>query len=116
MVYIHFNSEKSANYHYRKNAKISNEKLKMTPFIPPLLFNKFVDLSKNTFNERKCNPNLKTQIRVGNENLIILVKNKGDKEWELEPNLEAMGDIAEPQWHKVWPAVYIPELTSPSKG
>ena len=95
---------------------VSNEEIKITPFIPPQLFNRYVDLSKNTFHQRKNNTILKTQIRVGNEDLTLLVKSKGDKDWEIEPDLEAIGSISEPEWHKIWPSIYIPEITSPPKG
>ena len=27
-----------------------------------------------------------------------------------------MGDISEPEWHKMWPNIDVPDLTSPPKG
>ena len=74
---------------------VSNEEIKITPFIPPQLFNRYVNLSKNTFHERKNNTNLQTQIRVVDEDLILLVKNKGDKDQSTEPNLDCMRKLAE---------------------
>ena len=45
-----------------------------------------------------------------------MVKFKGDKEWEIEPQLTKMGDISAPEWHKIWPNIEIPDVTSPPKG
>ena len=41
---------------------------------------------------------------------------KGEKEWKVQDDLEAMGTISPPQWHKLWPIQKVPELTSPPKG
>ena len=63
-----------------------------------------------------ANSNLKTQISIGEEDLLLLVKSKGDQEWFQEENLEKFGPIPQPQWHKSWPTQPIPDLTSPPKG
>ena len=44
------------------------------------------------------------------------MKLKGDKEWTQKDNLECLGTISPPQWHKLWPAPKVPELTSPPQG
>ena len=54
---------------------------------------------------RQKDENLKTQIRLGEEDLILMVKFKGDKDWEIEPQLSKMGDISDPEWHKIWPNI-----------
>ena len=33
---------------------------------------------------------------------------KGEKEWTTQHDLEAMGKISPPQWHKLWPTQKIP--------
>ena len=58
---------------------VANNNIKVTPFVPPQLYCRFSDLSKTTYNERKANQNLKTQIRIGDEDLILLVKPKETK-------------------------------------
>ena len=69
-----------------------------------------MDLSKHTFEARKENELLKTQIRLGEDDLILLVKHKGDRDWEVEPNMFILGPIREPEWHKLWPAPSVPDL------
>ena len=27
-----------------------------------------------------------------------------------------MGDISDPEWHKMWPNIEVPDITSPPKG
>ena len=100
-VYKHFSTEKSANYLFIKTISVSNTDIKISPFIPPQLYKRFVDLCCTTFEARKANQSLKTQISIGEEDLLLLVKMKGDKEWEVKDNLEAMGPISSPQWHKL---------------
>ena len=53
---------------------------------------------------------------MGDNDLILLVKFKGDDEWEREHNLSEMGEIEHPEWHKIWPVPSLPTLTSPPKG
>ena len=53
---------------------------------------------------------------MGENDLILLVKVKGEDEWEREPNLSEMGEIEQPEWHKIWPVPSLPTLTSPPKG
>ena len=48
-LYLHFATEKSANFLYRKTTSINSitkNNIKLTPFIPPQLYNRFKDLSK----------------------------------------------------------------------
>ena len=58
--------------------------LKYHPLFPPQLFQRFAALSKLTFDARKANSNQKAQIRIGEEDLLLLVKAKGDNEWFQE--------------------------------
>ena len=115
-LYIHFSSQEPATLLLRPSAQISNEEIKVSQFIPPQLFKRFNSLSKNTYEARQKNKELKTQIRLGDNDLILLVKIKGDDEWEREYNLSEMGEIEQPEWHKIWPVPSLPTLTSPPKG
>ena len=86
-LHIHFSSQEPATLLLRRSAQISNNEIKVSQFIPPQLFKRFNSLSKNTFEARQKNKELKTQIRLGDNDLILLVKHKGDEEWERETNL-----------------------------
>ena len=48
--------------------------------------------------------------------MTLVVKYKGDKEWEHESDLTSLGPINEPEWHKLWSMPSVPDLTSPPKG
>ena len=48
-------TEKAVQYIHRKKAKVDNTEIKTKPFIPPQLYGRFVDLSKNTYEARKEN-------------------------------------------------------------
>ena len=85
-------------------------------FVPPQLFRRHNELSRLTYLERKKNPELKTQIRMGEKDLILLVKIKGDKEWELEEDIHAFGKLPSIEWFRNWPSREMPEITSPPKG
>ena len=34
----------------------------------------------------------------------------------MEPELDKMGSLPEPEWHKIWPSLDVPDLTSPPRG
>ena len=48
-IYIYFQDQNSAHYLFRKGAKVSNEEIKISLFIPPKLYSRFNDLSKTLF-------------------------------------------------------------------
>ena len=52
----------------------NKNKIKLTPFIPPQLYNRFADLSKNTYIAHRQHLGLKTLIRIGDEDLILYTK------------------------------------------
>ena len=87
-LYLHFSTEKSANFLFRRTITITNKstnpstsKIKVTPFIPPQLYTRFTDLSRHAYRVRQENTDMKTQIKIGEEDLVLLMKKKGDKEW-----------------------------------
>ena len=46
--HIYCQDQNSAHYLFRKGARVSNEDIKISPFIPPQLYIIFNDLSKKT--------------------------------------------------------------------
>ena len=58
----------------------------------------------------------KTQLRLSEDNLILLVKNKGDSEWEVESNMTLLGPLSESEWQKLWPIKNVLDFSSPPKG
>ena len=115
-IYIHFSSEDSAKYIFRKTSQVKNENIKISQFIPPQLFKRNNELSRLTFIQRKQNENLKTQIRLGESDLILLTRDKEEKEWNQEYDLDCYGELPEAEWFKSWPLKSMPLVTSPAKG
>ena len=48
--------------------------------------------------------------------MILLVREKEEKDWREEKNLACYGKIPEPEWFKMWPLRAMPVVTSPAKG
>ena len=59
---------------------------------------------------------MKTLIKIGEEDLILLTKTKGDKNWTQQNDLEIYGQIALPHWHSLWPTKKIQVTSSPPQG
>ena len=115
-VYLTFKSEENAEYIMRKAQICRNHEIKVFPFIPPQFFQRFNDLSRNTFLARKQYSNLKTKIQLGEKDLILRTKIKDETSWEREHDLEVFGKISNPDMEKKWPATEVKYITSPPKG
>ena len=88
--YLHFATEKSADFLQRKAITINTmyintdrQRINIKPFIPPQLHNRFADLSKHCYDRRQENSDFKTRITLGEEDLVLYTKHTGDKEWKL---------------------------------
>ena len=83
-------------------------------FIPPQLRNRFSDLSKLCYDKRKEDSQYKTRITLGEEDLVLAIREPGALWKNVE--LDALGPISPPEWHKVWPRQETPIFTSPPRG
>ena len=70
-------------------------------FIPPQLHNRFSDLSKLCYDKRQEDTEYKTRISIGEEDLVLYTKTQGGL-WK-HTDINALGPISPPEWHKVWP-------------
>ena len=84
-------------------------------FIPPQLYARFNELSRLTYLQRKENTDLKTQIRLGENDLMLLVKFKGEKDWTVK-DINVFGELPPVELFKNWPNKPMPEISSPAKG
>ena len=120
-LYLHFATEKSAEYLQRRAITINtmytgtdrpraNTKL----FIPPQLHNRFADLSKLCYDRRQEDTEYKTRISLGEEDLVLYTKTQGGL-WK-NTDINALGPISPPEWHKVWPKQEMPQISSPPQG
>ena len=83
-------------------------------FIPPQLHNRFADLSKLCYDKRQEDKQYKTRISLGEEDLVLDTKAPGGQ-WE-STDINSLGPISPPEWHKVWPTQKTPYISSPPKG
>ena len=115
-IYLHFMDEKSCQYISKKAVMCQNSNINIFPYIPPQLFRRFSDLSRNTFIARQSDKRLKTRINLGEKDLELKTKLKDVTEWETEPDLTAFGEIGEIDISIKWPNVEVKQVFSPPKG
>ena len=53
---------------------------------------------------------------MGEEDLILLTKNKEEQDWNVETDLSIFGPLPDIDWIKSWPLTVMPDITSPPKG
>ena len=46
----------------------------------------------------------------------MLTKDREEKDWTEQKDLEFYGAIPDPEWFKLWPLKSTPIITSPAKG
>ena len=115
-IYLIFENKHSCEYLMRKSIVCKNANIKVFPYIPPQIFARFSDLSKLTYIARKEDTRLKTQINLGEEDLILKTKLKDETEWVVVDNLEEFGEISPLDMSIKWPQVEVKTITSPPKG
>ena len=120
-LYLHFATEKSAEYLQRRTINMNSTftdldrpKPNTKMFIPPQLRNRFYDLNKLCYDKRQENSQYKTRITLGEEDLVLAIR-EPDAMWK-NVELNVLGPISPPEWHKVWPRQETPIFTSPPKG
>ena len=89
-----------------------NPALNMRNFIPPRFYDRFMALNKTCTEARRNDPNLKTQIWFGSNDLEVLTKEKGSGDPYTNISLqEWLGDISIPEYDhsRKW----IPKLDRP---
>ena len=67
--------------------------IKVMPKIPPQFWDRNRSLEANCTYQRKTNPNLKTQVRLGQQDLELWTKSSNDPYWLQMVNIEAFGPI-----------------------
>ena len=121
-LYIHFGTEKSAEYLHRMvraiNSRIPEDDENPRPnskmFIPPQLHNRYADICKICYDKRQVDKNCKTRISLGEEDLVLEIKKQGEQWHNVDIN--TIGQISPPEWHKVWPIQKTPYLSDLPRG
>ena len=79
-VYVIFKKEEMCDYIYRKAQICRNDCVNVFPFIPPQIFQRYSDLSRNCFRVRKADPRVKTMIKLGENDFVLKSKIKNETE------------------------------------
>ena len=80
IIYFAVKSEDDIRDIYQRKAECRQDDTTIKMFIPPHYFDRFTTLNRICREKRESNPELKTQIRFGTNDLIILVKQKGSED------------------------------------
>ena len=115
-IYLHFKDDKGPKYIGKKAAICQNLNTNTFPYIPPQLFKRFSDLSRNTYFARQADKHLKTKISLGDKDLELRTKLKDVSEQEIEPDLSIFGEIEEADSSILWPGVEVKQIFSPPRG
>ena len=80
IIYIATENEQDIREIYTRKAEGKTDKTTVKSYIPPQFFERFSMLNRICADKREADHNLKTQIRFGDKDLIILTKRKGESE------------------------------------
>ena len=92
IVYIAVSNERDVKDIYSRKAEVRSDNTIVKSFIPPQYFERFSALNRICAARREQNDNLKTQIRFGERDLIVLTKEKGSQEPYRIENLYSFVD------------------------
>ena len=77
-------------------AKGKKLNIRLISKIPQQFWERNKVLENLCYNERQLNPNLRTQVRLGKQDLELMTKHKDEMFWRSTPN-EAYGQLPEPE-------------------
>jgi len=90
-----------STYLFKKAALVRNPpRVQIRSFIPPQMYQRYIDLSKNLYLARQTDNSLKTQVRIGQEDLLLRIEIKNlenpedDTYWQAIQDLEKFGPIS----------------------
>jgi hypothetical protein len=87
-------SEKEVKEIYKRAASVQNKSVQLYTYIPAQLWDRKISLDINCKKAREQNVNLRTQIRLGTDDLELYTKYKGEPYWQKTPVLE-FGDLSD---------------------
>ena len=94
MVYFSLNNTEDIREIYKRKSEVRNEEIHIHNYIPPPFHARYMHLSSVCSDKRASNPNLKTQMRFSNSDIIVLCKTKGSKDPFTIVQLEVFTDIS----------------------
>lgn len=94
ILWITLKSEREVREIFQRQARLRREKIKLITHIPHFCYERNRDLEINCRIARETNSELRTQIRLGKRDLVLMCKKKGDRFYSPQSDLEMFGEIA----------------------
>ena len=113
IVYITCKDQEAASIIFRRTAQIKNDEVHVTPFIPPQIFERYRSLQYYCKVQRDMNPELKTKVLLGSDDLILRTKLKSEYYWKTNFNLEEYGPLRCIDMNRKWPNLEEERVFSP---
>ena len=88
IIYIALADERDVKDIYARKAEVRSENTTVKSYIPPQYYDRFAALNRVCAQKREQDPTLKTQVRFGERDLIILLKKKGSNDPYRMENLQ----------------------------
>ena len=92
IIYIAVSDERDVKDIYSRKAEVRSDNTTVKSFIPPQYFERFSALNRICAARREQDGNLKTQIRFGERDLMVLTKQKGSQDPYRMENLQSFVD------------------------
>lgn len=81
-VYVTFDSEQAVQGIYRRSSIVKNSSVKLTQYIPPQLYTRYIKLEEYCAKMREKEENIRTRVKLGENDFMIQIKKAGTKYWK----------------------------------
>jgi len=111
-VYVHMKSETSVSQVFKRAATIRKDDLRITNYVAPQIFDRYNTLHLYCKQQRTSNPQLRTKVTLGNDDLVLMTKKVGDSGY-IRQSLNIFRDLPDFIHDIIWPPVETIPLTTP---
>ena len=80
LLYITFNDHESIREIYRRTADLRNDEIMTRIFVPPQFWDRYRSISLHCTKLRESNKDIKTQIRFGDNDIEVVIKDRATKD------------------------------------
>ena len=92
-LYISLENHEDIKEIHVRQAEVKNYRINIRNFIPPQLFTSYMGLNSVCKELREKNPEIKTQLHFGKDDMEVFRKNKGTKEGFRKVNIEEYSEF-----------------------
>ena len=84
-LYVTLESESMVKAIYKRASLVRNPDIKITNKIPSKIYDRYISLQQICKTEREQDPNLRTQVGIGQDDLLLYKKNIGERFYKRCP-------------------------------